>query len=132
MSFGKKKKRVIGVSKIFEFRKLKKCISPILQYIENKFYLIYCTYDTSEEKWFNSRKNANIGENLYWIQQGADFKNNQTTKQVNNYIWTNRKQVKFCFYLPIGPNKNCLLVYLFTCFVVWLFLKSAPRKNKFS
>ena len=48
----------------------------------------------------------------------ADFKNNQTTKQVNNYIWTNRKQVKFCFYLPIGPDKNC--------FVVWLFLKSAP------
>ena len=41
---------------------------------------------------------------------GADFKNNQTTKQVNNSIWTNRKQVKFCFYLPIGPNKNCLLV----------------------
>ena len=39
--------------------------------------------------------------------QGADFKNNQTTKQVNNSIWTNRKQVKFCFYLPIGPNKNC-------------------------
>jgi len=34
----------------------------------------------------------------------AYFKNNQTTKQVNNSIWTNRKQVKFCFYLPIGPN----------------------------
>ena len=46
----------------------------------------------------------------------ADFKNNQTTKQVNNYIWTNRTQVKFCFYLPIGPNKNCLLVLLFDCF----------------
>ena len=46
----------------------------------------------------------------------ADFKNNQTTKQVNNYILTNRKQVKFCFYLPIGPNKNCLLVLLFDCF----------------
>ena len=46
----------------------------------------------------------------------ADFKNNQTTKQVNNYIWTNRKQVKFCFYLPIGPNENCLLVLLFDCF----------------
>ena len=48
--------------------------------------------------------------------QGADFKNNQTTKQVNNYIWTNRKRVKFCFYLPIGPNKNCLIVWLFGCF----------------
>ena len=47
---------------------------------------------------------------------GADFKNNQTTKQVNNSIWTNKKQVKFCFYLPIGPNKNCLIVLLFDCF----------------
>ena len=35
---------------------------------------------------------------------GADFKNNQTTKQLNSYIWTNRKQVKFCLYLPIGQN----------------------------
>ena len=50
---------------------------------------------------------------LFSILQGADFKNNQTTKQVNNSIWTNRKQVKFCFYLPIGPNKNCLIVLLF-------------------
>ena len=33
----------------------------------------------------------NFEENL-----GVDFKNNQTTKQVNNSIWTNRKQVKFC------------------------------------
>ena len=52
---------------------------------------------------------------------GADFKNNQTTKQENNSIWTNRKQVKFCFYLPIGPNK-----FFFNCLFVWLFLKSAP------
>ena len=52
----------------------------------------------------------------YWDNLRADFKNNQTTKQVNNYIWTNRKQVKFCFYLPIGPNKNCVLVLLFDCF----------------
>ena len=48
--------------------------------------------------------------------QGADIKNNQTTKQLNNYIWNNRKQVKFCFYLPIGSNKffklfSCLLVF---------------------
>ena len=35
--------------------------------------------------------------------QGADFKNNQTTKQLNNFIWTNRKQVKFFF--SIGLNK---------------------------
>ena len=36
---------------------------------------------------------------------GADFKNNLTTQQLNNFIWTNRKQVNFCFYLPIGLNK---------------------------
>ena len=37
-----------------------------------------------------------------WFIVSFHFKNNQTTKQVNNSIWTNRKQVKFCFYLPIG------------------------------
>ena len=36
--------------------------------------------------------------------QGADFKQYRTTKPFNNLIWTYRKQVKFCFYLPIGPN----------------------------
>ena len=46
---------------------------------------------------------------------GADFKNNQSTKQLNNFIWTNMKQVKFCFYLLIGPNK---IVQLFNCLVV--------------
>ena len=40
------------------------------------------------------------------------LKNNQTTKQLNNYI-ANRKQVKFCFYLPIGLNK---IVWSFYCF----------------
>ena len=42
---------------------------------------------------------------------GADFKNDQTTKQLNNSIWTNSEQVKYCFYLPIGPKKlfNCLV-----------------------
>ena len=40
----------------------------------------------------------------------ADFKNNQTTKQLNKFIWTNRKQVKFCFYLPIGLRKFVLSV----------------------
>ena len=68
---------------------------------------------------------------------GADFKNNQTTKQESRkeyccflaeyFIWTNRKQVQFCFYLPIaGPNKivqqennnirDEILVSLFDCF----------------
>ena len=37
--------------------------------------------------------------------QGADYENNQTIKQLNYFIWTNRKQVTLCFYLPIGPNK---------------------------
>ena len=27
----------------------------------------------------------------------VDFKNNQTTKQLNDFIWTNRKQAQFCF-----------------------------------
>ena len=47
---------------------------------------------------------------------GAEFKNNQTTKQLNNFIWTNRNQVKFCFYLPIGPNR---IVQLFSCLIVF-------------
>ena len=46
---------------------------------------------------------------------------------MNNFISTNRKEVKFCFSLPNGPNKivtqennNILgetLVSLFSCFV---------------
>ena len=47
---------------------------------------------------------------------GADFKNNQKVKQLNNFIWTNRKQVKFCFYLPIGQNR---IVQLFSCLIVF-------------
>ena len=46
-----------------------------------------------------------IRTEYYAFFQGADFKNNKTTKQLNKFIWTNRKQVKFCFYLPIGLNK---------------------------
>ena len=44
---------------------------------------------------------------------GADFKNNQTTKQLNNFIWTNRKVETKLYLLPIGPNKmfNCLVVF---------------------
>ena len=57
-----------------------------------------------------------------------NFKNNQTTKQLNNFIWTNRKQVKFCFYLAIGLQLivNFLIVELLDC-----FLKSAPRHLQF-
>ena len=36
---------------------------------------------------------------------GADFKNNQTTKQLNNLIWTNRKVETKLYLLPIGPNQ---------------------------
>ena len=45
---------------------------------------------------------------------------------LKNFIWTNRKQVEFCFYLPIGPNKivqqennnilDEIFVSLFDCF----------------
>ena len=41
---------------------------------------------------------------------GVDFKNNQTTKQLHNFVWTNRKQVKFCVYLPIRLNKTVFRV----------------------
>ena len=36
---------------------------------------------------------------------GADFKNNQITKQLNNSILTNRKVEKKLYLLPIGPNR---------------------------
>ena len=51
--------------------------------------------------------------------QGADFKNNQTTKQqnkyrtkniivflLNNFIWTNRKGETILYLLIISPNKT--------------------------
>ena len=37
--------------------------------------------------------------------QVADFINNQTTKQLNNYIWTNRKVETKLYLLPIGPYR---------------------------
>ena len=60
--------------------------------------------------WFNLRNdfwggNLNQKQNLQSLaefpdvfnctgtQQGADFKNNQTTKQLKNFIWTNMEQV---------------------------------------
>ena len=38
---------------------------------------------------------------------GADFKNNQKTKQLNNFIWTNRNVETKLYLLPIaiGPNR---------------------------
>ena len=35
--------------------------------------------------------------------QAAYFKNNQRTKQLNNFIWTNRKVETKLYMLPIGP-----------------------------
>ena len=36
---------------------------------------------------------------------GSDFKNNQSTKQLSNLIWDNRKVETKLYLLPIGPNK---------------------------
>ena len=46
---------------------------------------------------------------FYSLCPGVDFKNNQTTKQLNNFILANRK----------------VQINLFNCLVVRLFLKSA-------
>ena len=48
--------------------------------------------------------------------QGADFKNNQTTKHLNNFIWANRKVELKLNLLPIGPNR---FVKFFSCLVVF-------------
>ena len=36
---------------------------------------------------------------------GADFKNNQKTKQLKKFIQTNRRVETKFYLLPIGPNK---------------------------
>ena len=56
---------------------------------------------------------------------GADFKSNQTTKQLKNSISANRK---------VETNLTCFLlvqIKLFNCLVVWFFFKSAPWKDDF-
>ena len=50
------------------------------------------------------------------VLQGEDFKNNQTTKQLNKFIQTNRKVETKPYLLPIGPNFflqlcSCLIVF---------------------
>ena len=40
-----------------------------------------------------------------FIRLWADFKNNQTTKQLNIFILTNRKEETKLYLVPIGPNK---------------------------
>ena len=66
--------------------------------------------------WTLSRDSALKGKCLNLNFLGADFKNNQTTQQLNNYIWTNKKEIKFCVCLPIGPNR---IVYFFSCLIVF-------------
>ena len=36
---------------------------------------------------------------------GADFKNNQTTIIIKQFIWTNREVETKLYLLPIGPNR---------------------------
>ena len=53
---------------------------------------------------------------------------------LNNFIWTSNGKVETKLYLlPIGPNKvfskKTTIFFRDSCFVVWLFLKSAPRRS---
>ena len=61
---------------------------------------------------------------------GADLKNNQTTKQLNNFILTNRKVETKLSLHPIGPSiVDCrvkslvygpnIIVHLFSCLIVF-------------
>ena len=38
-------------------------------------------------------------------QRNKNFFNIINVFLLDNFIWTNRKQVEFYFYLPIGPDK---------------------------
>ena len=59
-------------------------------------------------------------------QRNKNFFNIIIVFLLDNFIWTNRKQVEFYFYLPIGPDKIVqrenntilveILVSLFDCF----------------
>ena len=54
--------------------------------------------------------------------QGADFKNNQTTKQLNNFFGPiGRYKQKFTWFLLVQ-------IELFICLVVWLFSKSEMHR----
>ena len=65
---------------------------------------IYYLFAVKIQATFMEKKDLFVLARKIICSLGADFKNNQTTKQLNNLIWTNRKQGKFCFHLPIGPN----------------------------
>ena len=47
---------------------------------------------------------------------GADFKNNQTTKQLNNFYLDQKEGRTKLYLLPIGPDR---IVYLFGCLIVF-------------
>ena len=64
-------------------------------------------------------------------QRNKNLIKNIFVSLLNNFISTNRKEVKFCFYPPIGPNKIVQqekekYSWWDSSFVVLLFLKSAP------
>ena len=48
---------------------------------------------------------------LEFTIQGADFKNNQITKQLNSFILTNRKVETKLYLLPIGPLELIQTLY---------------------
>ena len=59
-------------------------------------------------------------------QRNKNFIKNIIVFLLNNFIWTNKKQIKFCFYLPIGAKKNFnkkatifLMRFLFHYFIVF-------------
>ena len=61
-----------------------------------------------------------------YICLGADFKNIQTTKQLNNFIWTNRKVETKMYLLPIGPKR---IVWLLGCLIVFKIRSLFTFKN---
>ena len=57
----------------------------------------------------------------------ADFKNNQTTKQLTIFIWTNRKVETKIYLLPIGPD---IIIYLFGCLIVYKIRSQSLNKRR--
>ena len=68
-------------------------------------YSLHCTTYNVTQYWHWHR-------HIFWSRERIL----KTIKKLDNFIWTNRKQVKFCFNLPIGPNK---IVKLFSCLIVY-------------
>ena len=60
------------------------------------------TWSTSHDVWPTPHQ---VTYQIQFKLLGADFKNKETTKQLNNFIWTNRKVKPKLYLLPIGSNK---------------------------